>query len=108
MLAAARDAMDFARDVTFQELLEDRQKQYAIVRAVEIIGEAARNIPQPVRRRFPDVPWVDIVATRNKVIHEYFGVNLEVVWATVRRDLPALVPALERMIAEVEREERGG
>lgn len=101
-------AQSLAADVSFEGFLEDNGKSLAIVRALEIIGEAARHVPAGVRRRHPEVPWRRIVAMRNKVIHEYFGVDLEVVWRTVREELPALQAAVARIVEELEREHGHG
>lgn len=82
----------------------DRRTNLAVVRTLEIIGEAARHIPAGLRRRYPQVPWNDMVVMRNKLIHEYFGVDLEVLWRTAREDLPPLCEAIRRMLLEIENE----
>ncbi len=104
ILQAAKDAIEFAGDADLDEFCEDKQMVYAVVRALEIIGEAASQIPASVRSRYLDVPWSEMIGMRNKVIHEYFGVDLDVVWQTVRRDLPPLRRVIERIIADIERE----
>jgi uncharacterized protein with HEPN domain len=68
----------------------DRRTQRAVVRAIEVIGEAARRVPTDLRERYPDIPWAEAAGTRDKLIHGYFGVNLDVIWDTVLVDLPAL------------------
>jgi uncharacterized protein with HEPN domain len=73
-----------------------------VVRALEIICEAAREVPTDVRRRYPQVPWQDMADMRNKLIHEYFGVDLEVVWRTVQEDLPPLVGAVQQILVKLE------
>jgi len=71
---------------------------YAVIRAFEIIGEAARQIPEKVRDDNPKIPWREIMGMRNKLTHEYFGVNTKVVWRTVQEDLPVIIPALRKML----------
>ena len=71
---------------------------YAVIRAFEIIGEAARQIPEKVRDDNPKIPWREIMGVRNKLTHEYFGVNTKVVWRTVQEDLPVIIPALRKML----------
>ena len=65
-----------------------------MIRALEVLGEASRKIPEVVKARYADVPWRDVAAIRNKLIHEYFGVSSAVVWKTIQEDLPRLRPVL--------------
>ncbi|OGO74538.1 MAG: hypothetical protein A3K41_04400 [Chloroflexi bacterium RIFOXYD12_FULL_57_15] len=81
---------------------EDEKTIDAILRNLEIIGEAARHIPREVKSRFPDIPWMEMQTMRNIVIHEYHGVNLKIIWQTVEEDLPLLVPQLQKIL-EVEK-----
>jgi uncharacterized protein with HEPN domain len=71
---------------------------YAVIHAFEIIGEAARQIPENVRKKNPEIQWREIAAMRNKLTHEYFGVNAEVVWRSVQEDLPFIIPVLRKML----------
>jgi uncharacterized protein with HEPN domain len=71
---------------------------FAVVRALEIIGEAARRIPQGMRDKNPEVPWRAMAGIRDKLIHDYISVNLEIVWKTVAEDLPVLLPQIERIL----------
>jgi uncharacterized protein with HEPN domain len=99
-LSDMRDAIlaarEFSRGVTFEEFRDNREKQFAIIHALEIIGEAAKQVPVPVKERYPDIPWRDIAGMRDRLIHGYFSVNLERLWNTVRDDLPHLEAALKR------------
>jgi uncharacterized protein with HEPN domain len=76
----------------------DEKTVYAVIRALEVIGEAAKKIPAEVRDRYPDVPWRSMAGLRDKLIHDYLRVNIEVVWKTVREDLSALPPRLAQII----------
>jgi uncharacterized protein with HEPN domain len=104
MVQAAADAIVFTQGMDFSIFSGDRRTNLAVVRALEIIGEAARQVPTDVRRRYPQVPWQDMADMRNKLIHEYFGVDLEVVWRTVQEDLPQLVGAVQQILVEMEGE----
>jgi uncharacterized protein with HEPN domain len=106
MLRYARDAQDFAAGVSESDFEANLEKQYAIVRAIEVIGEAAKNIPGDVRLLAPDIPWKQISAMRDKLIHHYFGVRLSAVWAVVVNDLPVLIPRIESLIERVKMEIR--
>lgn len=103
---AAYQAQGFIEGMDFTAFRADTKTIFATVRALEIIGEAARHIPRSVQRRYPHVPWRDMLAMRNLLIHEYFGVDLEVLWRTVQEDLPPIRDAIRRMLAETEGERR--
>jgi uncharacterized protein with HEPN domain len=77
---------------------EDPEKQDAVLRQLQVLGEAARRVSPALREAYPDVPWHKIAGMRNKVVHEYFVVDLDVVWGTALDDAPALRPALERIL----------
>ena len=98
MLGNAEKALDFVGGMEFDRFFEDEKTSYAVVRALEIIGEAARLVPEDVRITIPDLQWREISAMRNKLTHEYFGVNMKVVWRTVHEDLPPLIQALRKAL----------
>lgn len=83
---------------TEEKFMHDRKTQDAIVRRLEIIGEATKNIPANFRSKFPEVPWKKIAGLRNVLTHEYFGVNIERVWAITEKDLPGLKKQIEKII----------
>ncbi len=107
ILDAADKAGRFTAGMHFDSFATDEKTVFAVVRALEIIGEAANKIPGSVRERYPVVPWRSMAGIRDKLIHEYFGVNLEVVWRTVQGDLPVLKTALAPVLAEAEARTRG-
>lgn len=98
MLEAATLATQFVIGLHFDQFEANVEKQFAVVRALEIIGEASRQIPEEVHARYPDIPWSDMIGMRNVVIHAYFGVDLEVIWRTVQEDLPVLRVALLKVL----------
>jgi len=98
MLENAEKALSFVEGLDYEDFRKDDKAIYAVIRAFEIIGEAARQIPENVREKNPNIPWREISAMRNKLTHEYFGVNTEVVWRTVQEDLPVIIPALRKML----------
>ena len=80
--------------------LDDRMRQDATLRKLEIIGQAAKNLSEETKSRRPEIPWRQIAGMRDKVIHDYFGVNLEIVWAVVQKDLPTLRVAVEVLLKD--------
>jgi uncharacterized protein with HEPN domain len=102
MLDAATEALGFAAKRDRRDLDTDRMLVQALVKSIEIIGEAGARVSEEGRDATPDVPWPEIVAMRNRLVHAYFDVNLDVVWETVRKDLPDLVAALQDALNERE------
>ena len=98
MLDAAREAMSFAAGRSRGDLDRDRMLVLAIVKDVEIVGEAASRTTAATRAAHPGVPWAQIIAMRNRLIHAYFDVDLQVVWDTVTVDLPQLIAVLEPLV----------
>ncbi len=98
MLLAARDAVEFADGLTFETFERNRMAQRAVVKSVEIVGEAASRIGSETKAAHPGVPWAAIVGLRNRLVHEYSNVNLRRVWEVVRRDIPRLIPQLESLV----------
>jgi uncharacterized protein with HEPN domain len=102
------DAIDkierFTAGMSFADFVADDKTSFAVLRALEIIGEAAKKVPDSVRSRYSEVPWREMTGLRDKLIHEYFGVNLEVVWKTLQEDLPPVKPAVGRIVSQVSEE----
>jgi uncharacterized protein with HEPN domain len=91
MVDAANEALSFIADKSKSEVETDRALALALVKLIEIVGEAASKISRELRSQSPEIPWVDIVAMRNRLIHSYFDVNLDIVWQTVTEELPPVV-----------------
>jgi uncharacterized protein with HEPN domain len=97
MIDAAEAAIHFARGRSRADFDTDQQLLFAVVRAIEIVGEAAGKLSDHARSGAPDVPWSAIVSMRNRLIHGYFDIDQDIVWATVSDELPRLLPVLRRL-----------
>jgi uncharacterized protein with HEPN domain len=98
MLDHAREAVDLAKGKTRADLANTRLLQLGLVRLVEIVGEAAAGMPREGRAKYPAIPWQDVVGMRNKLIHEYDRVDLDILWETVTVELPDLIQALQAIL----------
>lgn len=98
MLDAAQEARLFVAGRSRSDLEVDRQLTLALVKDIEIIGEAASRVSDECRQRYAAIPWQNIVAMRNRLIHGYFDINLDVVWATVSQELAPLIGQLEQAL----------
>jgi len=96
MLDAAHEAIEFVQGRTRVDLNGDRKLVLALVKDVEIIGEAAYQVSQTARNQLTDIPWDDIIGMRHRLVHAYFDINLDILWRTVQDDLPPLIAELER------------
>lgn len=97
---AIERAIQYTRELTWEEYLKDRKTQDAVVRNLEILGEATKKISEEFRFRYPDVPGREMSGTRDRLIHHYFGVNQEIVWQIVQNDLPGLKQQIAKLIQE--------
>lgn len=95
MIEAAQTAQKFMAGRQRADLDQDQLLQFAVVRAIEIVGEAATRVSEETRAATPDVPWPAIIGMRNRVVHAYFNIDREIVWKTVTQELPQLLPALQ-------------
>ena len=90
--------LEFVKDLAFEEFCNDRKTYSAVIREFEIIGEAVGKLPEELKGSRPDVEWQDIKDFRNLLSHEYFGVDLEIVWKIIEDDLPVLMDALREIM----------
>ncbi len=100
IIEAVEKVRSYVEGMSLEEFLADSKTSDAVLRNLEIIGEAARLVPEEVTIRYNLVPWADMRAVRNVVAHEYDRVDLGTIWGTVHNDLPPLVPLLEQVLEE--------
>jgi uncharacterized protein with HEPN domain len=92
--------------LSFEEFLKEEKTCDAVIRCIEVIGEAAKNIPDEIRNRYPFIPWRDMAGMRDKIIHAYFIVDFETVWLVVKEEIPRLKPMIMKVSEDLEKELR--
>jgi len=93
---------EFIGDMSYRDFIEDDKTSSAVVRKLEIIGEASKNIPKEIRMKYKEVPWSDMAKMRDKITHFYFGVDYEIVWKVIKERLPTLKQQIQKLLKEVE------
>jgi uncharacterized protein with HEPN domain len=106
MIDAITKIEDFIGDMTFNDFVQDDKTSSAVVRKLEIIGEATKQLPQNIKDRFQEIPWSSMAKTRDKIIHFYHGVDYEIVWKIIKDDLPPLKQPLARIYNLLKEEEK--
>ena len=98
ILHAAQKILLHTQEMTFDQFARDEWTVDAVLRNLTVIGEAARHVPDEICAQYPEIQWQDIRDMRNIVVHEYFGVDLSVVWLTIKQDLPGLIAEIEPLL----------
>ena len=97
ILENIEDIAVFSKGLTRKGLEKNKLKRNAIIRSIEIIGEAVKNVPHSFRNKHPDVPWKEIAGARDRMIHQYFDVDLDLVWDIAQKDIPLLKKKIEKI-----------
>lgn len=103
ILDTINDVENFIDGMNFEEFIKDKKTVYSVVRAIEIIGEATKNVPELIRTKYPDVPWKKMAGMRDRLVHGYFGVDLEILWETAKEDVPRLKNLISKVIEDLEK-----
>jgi uncharacterized protein with HEPN domain len=112
----SREFLDFIEDIldgmskaqillegiSYAQFEKDFRTNFAVVRALEIIGEAAKRLPDDLRHRYPDIPWKGMAGMRDRIIHGYDNVDLQIVWDVVKHDIPEIQPKIEQILVDFE------
>jgi uncharacterized protein with HEPN domain len=98
MLDAALEIQQYVQSSTRKDLDKDRKLVHSLVRLFEIVGEAASQVSEEVREGIPEIPWTVIISMRNRLIHAYFSINLDIVWLTSTEDIPSLIEELKKIL----------
>jgi len=103
ILDAIGDIESFVGKMTYEEFIKDKKTLNAVVRSIEIIGEASKNIPEPIKAKYKELPWKQMAGMRDKLIHAYFGIDAETLWKAAKDNIPPLKTPIQRMIKEQEK-----
>lgn len=101
-----QDAEEFIQGLSYEAFASDKKTVNAVVRSIEVIGEAVKQIPAGVRRRYPTVPWKEMAGMRDKLIHFYFGVDREAVWVAVKERIPVIRPLFEQILRDLDKRKK--
>ncbi|HEC78191.1 MAG TPA: DUF86 domain-containing protein [candidate division WOR-3 bacterium] len=99
IITACEKIVRFVENMDFEQFSKDEKTVDAVIRNLEIIGEATRKIPDSVKERYNNIDWPAIIGMRNIIIHEYFGVDLEEIWKTIKEDIPALKLSVKKLLS---------
>ena len=94
----------FTKNIAKEDFLKNKEKQNAVIRSIEIIGEAIKNISENIKKKYPKIEWKKITGTRDKVAHYYFGVDLELIWKVIKEKLPELKKEILKMKDDLSKE----
>lgn len=97
----------FTAGMSFDDFVKDKKTINAVIRSFEVMGEAAKIIPDSVKKHYPAIPWKYMSGMRDKLIHEYFGVDTEILWTVIKEELPPLKPVIKKLINDLHIKENG-
>jgi uncharacterized protein with HEPN domain len=98
ILSAIESVEEFVKGMDFEQFRADDKTASAVIRKFEIIGEAAKQIPDEIRQNYPKVPWKEMAGMRDKLVHVYFGIDYRLVWQTIKERLPQVKPDIQRIL----------
>jgi uncharacterized protein with HEPN domain len=98
ILDSINDMESFIEGMNFEEFARDKKTINAVVRSLEVIGEATKKIPKTLRDKYPDIPWKKMSGMRNKLIHEYFGIDMEILWKVAKDEISPLKPSIKNIL----------
>jgi len=94
------DIENFTHDLTYNQFVKDRKTVNAVVRSIEIIGEASKQLPNSVKAKYAELPWREIAGMRDKLIHAYFGADTEIIWQAAKENIPPLKKSIKKMLED--------
>ena len=107
ILDAIGEVKEFIEGMRFEDFAKEKKTVNAVIRSHKVIGEAAKKIPEDLRQRHAQIPWKRMAGMRDKLIHEYFGIDLETVWVVINNELPPVKPMIQDVLKNIENEMGG-
>lgn len=107
MISSMDSIEEFVKGMTLEQLMKDDKTSSAVIRKFEIIGEAAKHIPETLKDNHTGISWKSMVGMRDRLIHAYFGIDYKLVWSAIKTDIPEVKPKLQKILDELEQEEKG-
>ncbi|GAB3692574.1 DUF86 domain-containing protein [Spirosoma flavus] len=104
MLNAVTEIQEFVENTVYEDYILDRKLQLALTRLIEIIGEASNHVSEDTKSRFTDIEWRVLTGIRNVIVHEYFGIDYDIIWAVIQQDMPLLRAKLEHLLEHLNKE----
>jgi uncharacterized protein with HEPN domain len=101
ILESIDDIESFINDMTFEDFLNDKKTKNAVIRSIEVIGEATKRIPESIKDKYPSVPWKKMAGMRDKMIHEYHRIDFDILWKTVKEDVPFVKLMLQSVMNDL-------
>ena len=103
ILDAVNDIERFVADMSYEQFIKDKKTLNAVVRSIEVIGEASKRLPLSLKAKNSELPWKEITGMRDKLIHAYFGMDTETIWKTVKENIPQLKQTIKKMAKDQEK-----
>lgn len=105
IVEAIEKTQSFTSNIDYDSFIKDDKTIFAVIRALEVVGEALKGVSEDIRKLNPDIPWKDMAGMRDVLIHDYFGVDYETVWLTVKEKIPEILPLIKNLLKEMGDEE---
>jgi len=103
ILAALEAIQSFVQGMSFEDFRQDDKTSSAVIRKFEVIGEAAKRVPESIKQKYPSVPWKEMAGMRDKLIHFYFGVNYDLLWQTIENRIPEIKPVISQILGDLKK-----
>lgn len=102
ILNYSKDAVNFIENITYEEFTKDKKTLFAVIRAIEVVGEASNRVSEEIKEKYPNIPWIEMRGLRNRIVHNYDDIDYQILWNVIKNELPVLINKIEEIIDEIE------